>query len=206
MKMDQKADHFIDKARDWDKGSVRVQNAHKIANKIMAKIDLSGKEHIMDFGAGTGLLSEGIAPHIHKLTAIDFSAAMLEKFQQKSWPCETEVLNIDLIKANLDYEFDGIISSMTMHHINQVDAMMNKLYSLLKKEGFIAIADLEKEDGTFHKNNAGVAHFGFDPAAFAEIMEKSGFRSVNTERVHMVRKEVDGSEKEFPVFLAIAFK
>lgn len=204
--MDQKTDHFIEKARDWDQGSVRVQNAHNIARKILEKIDLNGDEHIMDFGAGTGLLSEGIAPHIQKLTAIDFSAAMLEKFQQKSWPCETEVLNIDLINANLDYEFDGIISSMTMHHIEEIDAMLNKLNKLLKAGGFIAIADLEPEDGSFHNNNEGVAHFGFDPTKFAAKLEKSGFHGIKTERVHVVRKEIEGTKKEFPIFLALAFK
>ena len=91
---------------------------------------------------------------------------MNEQLEKKkaSLPCELEILDIDLSKENLPRTFDGIISSMTMHHINDVNSMFNRLYSLLPTGGFIAIADLETEDGSFHTEDTGVFHFGFTRA------------------------------------------
>lgn len=201
-----KPDHFSEKAKTWDKGEMRVANANRISRKILDLNQLTGEEHIMDFGAGTGLLSEGLAPFVSKITAVDYSSAMLEKFSAKKWPCTTEVLNIDLNHASIDYEFDGIISSMTIHHIEDIEQLFEKFYGLLKPGGFIALADLEEEDGSFHNNNTGVEHFGFDPKYFQSKLQKAGFISIKSERVNEIQKELDGNIKSFPVFLAVARK
>lgn len=201
-----KPDHFVDLAPEWDKANERVQNARRIAEKIKRTFDLTGNEHIMDFGAGTGLLSEGLADHVQKITAIDYSEAMLVEFEKKSWPCETELIPIDLTVATLDFQFDGIISSMTMHHIDDVPSMISKMYNMLHPGGFIALGDLELEEGNFHKNNAGVQHFGFAPEYFTSLLKDHGFKNVEANRVNTIKKEVDGALKEFPVFLATGKK
>jgi predicted TPR repeat methyltransferase len=204
--MDQKPDHFIGMAPEWDKAGMRVNNARNIAAKIRQRFDLTGYEHIMDFGAGTGLLSEGLAPYVQRITAVDYSGAMLEEFRKKTWPCETEILQIDLSEGSLDHRFDGIVSSMTLHHIADVPRMIQKFFGMLRPGGFLALADLETEPGDFHQINAGVEHFGFQPEYFRTLLNQAGFRNVNTERANVIRKEVEGRMKEFPVFLASAMK
>jgi predicted TPR repeat methyltransferase len=201
-----KPDHFGEKAKSWDQGQIRVLNANKISSQILMEIRFSGSEHIMDFGAGTGLLSEGIAPHVSRITAVDYSSAMLEHFAAKSWPCETSVLNIDLSHANLEYEFDGIISSMTLHHIQDIPKLFAKFYKLIKPGGFIAFADLELEDGTFHSDNTGVEHFGFEPSYISGELEKVGFKNLKSQNVHEIVKELNGQIKAYPIFLVTAKK
>ena len=202
--MDHSTDQFAHKAADWDKGGMRSKNAGQIAQGILGQIHFTGGEHLMDFGAGTGLLSEPIAPHVRKITAVDTSPAMLEAFAQKSWACETEVFNIDLVRATLEYRFDGIISSMALHHIADVAAMFEKFYSLVQPEGFIALADLEEEDGSFHNNNAGVMHFGFKQDAFRQFAVDAGFRAIEITIPHVISKQVDGKLKDFPILLLTA--
>jgi len=85
--MNKKPDYFKDNAKAWDKKSIRVINAQNIGKTILDKISLKGDEHIMDFGAGTGLLSESLATYVKKITAIDYSGPMLEEFSKKLWPC-----------------------------------------------------------------------------------------------------------------------
>ena len=204
--MSLKPDHFEDKAREWDTGNTRVQNAQAISTGIRNQILLTGKEHIMDFGAGTGLLSEGISRFVNKITAIDYSQAMLAEFAKKNWSCETETLKIDLSEADLHYRFDGIISSMTLHHIKDVPNIIKKFHDLLMPGGFIAIGDLEKEDGTFHQNNSGVEHFGFNIEYLRGTLKKAGFHSITGDRINTIQKEVEGTIKEFPVFLVTARK
>lgn len=204
--MNQKPDHFLNRAKEWDQGNTRVKNARNIAEKILAKIKLGGTEHIMDFGAGTGLLSESIAPHIQKLTAVDYSEAMLKEFCKKDWPCETEALNIDLSKATIDHSFDGIISSMTLHHIADIPGLFKKFNALLKNGGFIALADLEKEDGSFHKSNSGVEHFGFDRKYISSSLKNAGFSEISFVEANVITKEIDGKPNDFPIFMVYGRK
>jgi len=206
MNKDQKPDHFANKAGEWDKGKTRVMNALNISKEILKNIALKGTEHLMDFGAGTGLLSQGLADRVQKITAIDYSEAMLQKFMSKSWPCETEILNIDLTEANLDFSFDGIISSMTLHHIEDIPNIFGKFHALLKAGGFVALADLEKEDGSFHSNNTGVSHFGFEEDYLRKILLSLGFSRINFTTVNVITKEAGKAMKDFPIFLVTAYR
>jgi len=201
-----KPDYFKDNAKDWDKKNVRVNNARNISAKILEKISLNGNEHLMDFGAGTGLLSEGIAQYVKKISAVDYSGAMLEQFTAKNWPCETDALNIDLTQATLDYHFDGIISSMTLHHIEDIEALFKKFSDLLEKGGFVALGDLSKEDGTFHSSNESVKHLGFDELFIEVALFKNNFRDIAFTRANVITKEIEGKQKDFPIFLVTAFK
>ena len=185
--------------------SKRVKNAQAIADSILKNINLNKDMHIMDFGAGTGLLSYFISEHINKVTAIDNSPSMLEKFREKSslFACHTEALELDLSKElpdNLIY--DGIISSMTIHHIEDIEDMLTKMYNMIPKDGFIALADLDTEDGTFHSDNEGVFHFGFDRNDLEKIAKKVGFRDICFETASTIKKP----HQTFTVFLMTAKK
>lgn len=42
----------------------------------------------------------------------------------------------------------------------------------------IAIADLDSEDGSFHTENTGVFHSGFDRSAFLSSAKSAGFKDL----------------------------
>ncbi len=52
-----KKDLFEHKSKSWDGKSVRVKNAKEIAEAIIENIRLNKNMHLLDMGAGTGLLS-----------------------------------------------------------------------------------------------------------------------------------------------------
>ncbi len=157
-------DHFLVKAKEYDSSARRVQNVANIAELIKNRIDLSADMQLMDFGAGTGLLLERIAPFVNKITAIDISESMLTQLiaKQNTIDCKLSTLKLDLESNDINQQFDGIISSMTMHHIKVIPTMLKKFSKLLAPSGFIAIADLDTEDGSFHDEDTGVHHHGFD--------------------------------------------
>ena len=197
-------DHFAHKSKSWDMSSMRVQNARSIADLIVKNIDFREEMEVMDLGAGTGLLSYFIAPHVSKIIAVDNSPSMLNEFQNKAseFDSETEVLEVDISKDELDRTFDGIISSMTIHHVEDIKTLFSKLYTLLNDNGFIAIADLDSEDGTFHSDDAGVFHYGFDRKMLETVAEEIGFKNIRFDLASTINKP----HNTFTVFLMTATK
>ncbi|MBU1666837.1 class I SAM-dependent methyltransferase [bacterium] len=202
----QKKDLFAHKSKHWDAKSRRVQSAKAIADTILENISLNKEMHIMDFGAGTGLLSYCLSHKVGKVTALDNSPSMLEVFKEKSeaFECPTVVLEHDLVHENLynNIIYDGIVSSMTMHHIEDQEDMFSKMYALLAEDGFIALADLDREDGTFHSDNEGVFHFGFDRDVLENIAKKVGFKEIKFYTANTIEKP----QAIYTVFLMTAKK
>jgi len=197
-------DHFKHKSKSWDMNSMRVKNAKSIADLIVKNINFNDAMEIMDLGAGTGLLSYFIAPHVTKIIAVDNSPSMLEEFKSKALEFDslTEVIEADISKEELNRSFDGIISSMTIHHVEETKALFSKLYKMLNANGFIAIADLDSEDGSFHSDNAGVHHHGFDRNALENIATEVGFKDIKFDLASII----DKPHCTFTVFLMTAVK
>ncbi len=197
-------DRFATKASTYEQNPNRVDNVANIADGIVNAVQLDKSMHLIDFGAGTGLLLERIAPHVGKITAVDVSSSMIAQLEAKreKLGCELGIAQTDLETSDLSGEFDGIISSMTMHHIRNIDAMFGKFHALVKKGGFIAISDLDSEDGSFHTEDAGVFHNGFDRDEFAKAAMATGFEKVQVSPVSVVSKP----HRDFSVFLLTAIR
>jgi cyclopropane fatty-acyl-phospholipid synthase-like methyltransferase len=195
-------DFFEHKAGIYDRDDNRVSNVENIANAIIGSVRLNSNMHLMDFGSGTGLLLERMAPFVQKITAIDISQSMNDQLDKKrgGLSCDVDIRQIDLESTDITDTFDGIISSMTMHHVKDIEAMYIKFYSMLNDGGIIAISDLDKEDGSFHTEDAGVYHFGFERDAMTHAASQAGFREVEIVDASVVHKP----QGEFPVFLLTA--
>lgn len=197
-------DYFAHKAGSYEQVQSRVDNVDNIANSIIGTIALDKTMHIMDFGSGTGLLLQRIAPHVGHITAVDISTAMNRQLEAKrdSLGCDIDILEVDLEKVDIPEIFDGIISSMTMHHVRDIGAMLRKFRDMLKDGGFIALSDLDREDGSFHSEDTGVFHTGFDREAFAHTAIEAGFRKVAVSTASAIHK----SQGDYPVFLLTAVR
>jgi cyclopropane fatty-acyl-phospholipid synthase-like methyltransferase len=198
-----RSDQFADRAAGWDEAGQRVRNVESIAREMRRRIRFHAGMNIMDFGSGTGLLLERIAPRVASITAVDTSPAMNEQLASKrdALDCALEILAIDLLATDLDRRFDGIISSMTIHHIADIPALFRRFHALLEEGGFIAIADLDTEDGSFHDDSTGVFHQGFDRQALKRVVSDAGFTRVDIATVSVVRE----ARGDYPVFLLTAF-
>jgi cyclopropane fatty-acyl-phospholipid synthase-like methyltransferase len=192
-------DYFELKAESYDKDANRVSNVDNIANSVLNNIKLNKNMHLLDFGSGTGLLLERVAPFVKKISAVDVSEAMCKQLSEKikNLDCEVEILQLDLTKTKLAMKFDGIISSLTMHHVKDTQAMFNDFYAMLNNNGVIAISDLDTEDGSFHIEDTGVFHFGFERKPFQDKAIAAGFKNVK-----IINASIDEKPHgKYPVFL-----
>jgi len=200
--MSEKKDFFAHKAKEYEDNEKRVSNVQNIADGILKNITYTKKMNILDFGSGTGLLTQEIAPFVNKITAVDMSTSMNEVLREKTdgFACDLEVLEIDITSQKYDDKLsslDGIISSMTIHHIKDTEDLFQIFYDLLNENGTIALADLETEDGSFHTSDTGVFHFGFDKKEFLNIAKKVGFKDLKIETISVSSKP----HGEYPIFL-----
>jgi predicted methyltransferase len=92
---------------------------------------------------------------------------------------------------------------MTLHHIPDVEPLLHQFFAALKPGGYLAVADLVTEDGSFHEDNTGVAHHGIDPAAVRAILNKNGGLNITVQEIHTIEKQQkNGGKRGYPVFLA----
>ncbi|HKJ73454.1 MAG TPA: methyltransferase domain-containing protein [Alphaproteobacteria bacterium] len=198
------ADLFEEKAQDWDQNEMVTQLAAGIGAAVLGRVDFHSDMEVMDFGAGTGLISGHVASKVGKITAVDVSESMLEQLAAKP-ELQGKVRTVcqDITRQALGEEFDVIVSAMAMHHVEDTDNLASTFAEHLKPGGMVALADLDKEDGTFHpEDTEGVYHSGFDRDAMKAILEKNGFGNVEFVTAHTVNKETG----DYPVFLVTARK
>jgi 2-polyprenyl-3-methyl-5-hydroxy-6-metoxy-1,4-benzoquinol methylase len=112
---------------------------------------------------------------------------------------------IDLTSQDrLDGNYDLIVSSMTMHHVCDIAALVSDFVRALNPGGWLALADLETEDGTFHDDPTGVCHHGFERGFIHALLTEYGCSDVRIIPAANVHKETpDGGERLYPVFLAV---
>ena len=202
-----KQDLFAHKAQEYEANGQRVATVQGIGQHLLSAVSLHGDMYLMDFGSGTGLLLEQLAPVVGKVTAVDVSAAMNQELERKRHrlPCELEILPLDLTAQPLDARlagacFDGIVSSLTLHHVADVPALLARFYTLLPPGGFIALADLDAEDGRFHSDMTGVFHAGFARESLAQWVTQAGFGEISLTTACQIPKP----QGNYPVFLLTA--
>lgn len=196
------ADLFKEKARDWDVNDMVKALSSGIGGAIQAHVSFDDTMQVMDFGAGTGLITAQIADKAKEVTAVDVSSAMLDKLIAKEelhGKVKTRCQNI--LEQPLAMQFDLIVSAMAMHHVQDTDRLMACFAEHLKPGGKIALADLDEEDGSFHPADVeGVYHSGFNREHLKQLLTLHNFKDIRFLTAHIIKKD----EKNYPVFLVLA--
>jgi len=200
--------HFDQVAQNWDKNQIHVKRTEAIAASFLQKTKLFKGMKALEFGAGTGLLSFALKDHFADITLMDSSAEMIKITEEKIKSAEATTLHpllFDMEKEDyIAKTFDVIFSQMVMHHVDDIEKMIAKFGKLLDRGGILAIADLYKEDGSFHEMEFH-GHLGFDPEQLGETLKKNGFININHEQCFEIeRLSEDSKLKKFPVFLMTA--
>ncbi len=195
-------DLFKEKAEDFDQRDVPKLLSAGIGACIVEKVELHEGMDVLDFGAGTGLVTAHVASRVRSVTALDVSQAMLEKLASKEELREkVDILRQNILERPIGRQFDLIVSAMAMHHVEDTDFLIQRFAEHLEPGARVALADLDAEDGNFHPGDAeGVFHAGFDRDALGAILEKHGFRDIDFSTAVTVEKE----ERRYPVFLVVA--
>ncbi len=201
---------FDKEAKTWDQNPEKAERARVFAKEILHFIKPNNEMTAMEFGSGTGLLSEQLKDYFHSISLLDTSEGMIEVLKEKI--IEKKLSNfypyqIDLTQDTFDQkDFDVIYMSMTLHHIPDLDNVIKIFHSKIKRDGYLCVADLEKEDGTFHSSSDYDGHLGFDRHALEDLLYQHGFKAIYYAQPYTITKANDDTTKEYPLFLMIAQK
>jgi ubiquinone/menaquinone biosynthesis C-methylase UbiE len=192
-------------AASWDEKPERRLLAAAVAAGIAKTITLHSDMHALEYGCGTGLVGLQLAGKIGRVSAVDTSVGMLAELRKKSR--SLGLGNVTPLLISPDYcslpaaTYDLVFTSMVLHHIEETEVLFRHFHQVLKPGGFLALADLEREDGSFHEDPTGIAHHGFNPQALLLLLKGLGFTGLQAKTIHTVRKQREGKELLYPVFL-----
>jgi len=208
--IDSSTSRFDKAAETWEEKPARLELAAAIAKAISEEVPLTPEMEIMDFGCGTGLIARALAPRVRLITAADTSAQMLAVLEAKAKETGLEGINPLLLDETYGTHggvaYDAIVSGMVLHHIEDILELVAQLAQWCRPGGWLALADLEPEDGSFHQDPTGVVHHGIDPAWLADQLEPLDFTIRSTRRAHTIRRPpAEGTPAtDYPVFLLAA--
>lgn len=201
-------ERFDTKAKEWDNSPDKLKRAKVFAIEIIDFIKPNKTKNALEFGCGTGLLSFQLKDAFNKITLADTSAGMIDVLKEKIKKQDIKnfiPLLADLLQENTGVKnIDVIYTLMTLHHINDLDKAFKEFHNILNNNGYLCIADLVEEDGTFHKPELNFdGHLGFNKESLIKLLVKHDFTFQYYSTPHTIIKE---NGKHYPLFLLIAKK
>lgn len=199
------SDPFDEKAATWDADPAKVERAGMVARAIADALPLHPSTRLLEYGAGTGLVTQALRDRVGPVTLADASAGMREVMHDKIEAgaiTDARVWALDLATdAPPDEQFDLLVTVLTLHHIPDLGPVLAGFGQLLAPGGHLAIVDLEHEDGSFHGEGF-AGHHGFRRPALADDLAAAGFRDITfADCGYMVRDGVT-----YPLFLVTSVR
>ena len=197
---------FDDAAATWDDDPSHERRQLAVAQAIKEAVDLSPRMSAVDLGGGTGRLSILLADLVGSVVVTDPSAGMVqvarERIKAAGLSDRLRAVQADLTTDRLDGAYDVVWSSMALHHVQNLDGLLQSVAGLLVHGGRLLIADLDEDrDGAFHADKVDFdGHHGFDRQRLTAQLTGAGFGDVGFVDATTILK--DG--REFGVFLCTA--
>ncbi|KAG0303683.1 hypothetical protein BGZ98_006399 [Dissophora globulifera] len=181
-------DHFNKTAQDYDSIPQLFEMTERSTKIVVEEFTAStSEEHVknstvLEFGCGTGLCAFQIAPKVTRVLGVDASEGMLKHLNHKlatnaeNTPFRDKISTVlHLVTDNQPLPakesakylaganggFDMVYSNFVMHHIEDVQGIVNTLAAkLLKKDGWLIVMDFVSEDHLHRQHH----HHGHDNA------------------------------------------
>ncbi|BCL72922.1 methyltransferase [Vibrio nigripulchritudo] len=185
-------------AENWEQDASTAIYAQKAFEELEKLVSLEGLK-VLDFGCGTGLLSQKLSPLVKEIVALDSSEKMIEQLDAKELPNVEPVVD-ELTRGLVAYhpafrgQFDIVVASSVCGFLGNFDETAKVIQSLLNEGGLFVhwdwLAENDKED------------HGITIKRAKKTLETSGFSSVTVETPFTIESQ----KGDLPVLMGVAQK
>lgn len=185
-------------ANTWDSNTASIAYAEEAFSSLIKTIDITGT-HVLDFGCGTGLLSQKLSTLVKDIVALDSSEAMIEQLDNKALMNVEPV--VDMLTRGLvaihpafRNQFDLVVASSVCGLIPNYADVSDIIYSVLDKGGKFVQWDWLASDESDPQ--------AMTPARAERVLTGVGFSEVTTS----VPFEVTTEQGTLKVLMVVATK
>lgn len=154
-----------------------------------------------DLGCGTGQLTEVLAPHVHRVVAVDASADMLDAARERVG----QLPNVDIRQGELEAlplqtgELDAALLSLVLHYSPDPARALTEVARVLQPGGRVLIVDMLPHDREEYQQQMGHVWLGFSEKQISRFLTGAGFGNARIRAL-----PVDARAKGPALFAAIA--
>ncbi|EGR9021323.1 class I SAM-dependent DNA methyltransferase [Vibrio parahaemolyticus] len=156
-------------AKNWESNPATEQFAQSVFAQLQQLTQLDGIK-VLDFGCGTGQLSQLLSPIVKDIVALDASEAMIEELDKK------ELLNVEPVVDALSRglvaqhpafrgQFDLVVASSVLAFVDDVESSLDIAHSLLNEGGYFVhfdwVAESEQDGFTLSHSENALSNAGF---------------------------------------------
>jgi ArsR family transcriptional regulator len=133
-----------------------------------------------DLGCGTGQLAETVAPHVHRVIAVDASDDMLTAARARLG----KLSNVDLRKGELEAlpipagELDAAVMSLVLHYSPDPARALAEVARVLQPGGRVLIVDMLPHEHGEYQQQMGHVWLGFSDRQTTRFLAAAGFGNV----------------------------
>jgi predicted TPR repeat methyltransferase len=162
-------------AENWDKDESAIAYAVEAYKSLTSVVNLENMA-ILDFGCGTGLLTEKLSSAADHIVALDSSAKMITVLKGKNLPNVTviaELLSATVVKEHhsLRDGFNLIVASSVCGFLPEYETTLGLLTSLLVPSGILVQWDWWSQDKQ--------SDFGLSEERVSSAYKKAGLTTVS---------------------------
>jgi ArsR family transcriptional regulator len=156
-----------------------------------------------DLGCGTGQLTETVAPHVHRVIAVDASDDMLTAARARLG----KLSNVDLRKGDLEAlpipagELDAAVMSLVLHYSPDPARALTEVARVLQPGGRVLIVDMLPHEHGEYQQQMGHVWLGFSDRQTTRFLTAAGFGNVRVRAL-----PTDPRAKGPGLFAAVATK
>lgn len=180
---------FTRQAETFDAWATKTDE--KSGTRFLDALGAAAAGALLDVACGPGVVSAALAPHARSVTALDATAAMLDKARARC----AGLANVTFAAGDAhhlpfaDAQFDGVVSRLAVHHFADAARAIGEMVRVLKPGGALVIADVVVSEDRADADLQNAIEMLRDPShvamlaatRLAGLVQEAGLRPVATD-------------------------
>jgi len=192
------AHNWDEYAPNWEKDESTIVFAQNVFQQLQKLTNIEGK-HVLDFGCGTGLLTQLMSPLAKDIVALDGSEAMIEELDKKELENVEPVvdyLSRGLVAQHPAFrkQFDVVVASSVCGYVSDLSKIVDIVATLLEEGGLFITWDWLVDEND--------PEYGLSQVDIDLVFAQAGFSSVDTS----IAFEVQTPQGLKPVIMGVGRK